>query len=375
MATNKLSQFLRIESFARTPSTKKKRSGQRSAVGIASEAAREPKFCKHVANAQPPMIVHGSPMDTLRKALEMASEARDARGHRLRKDAHILAGCVTSYPVSVAQVARSSHEKALLTEWVMRVRRWAFQEFGHQHVGAIVLHADESHPHLHILITPPEPGMEPSPLRRAAKEALKLAGRKNPKRHEFERKAYRAEAMRLQASFFEAVSRSFAHIVSTHGRRRLTRAEWLYPWHVRARNSGLSLAVRAPLNVVGQHRNATFSRAEPLPSSRQSEDRSQLATNPVPALSSHSTPAPRAKSWRGDGVAGNQAHTRALSAFKRSATAAQAITGTAPDGTANFSSDDSGGLRDVNEELAADEMIENEMHLSVLGLEKLFSEF
>src|SRR5690606_19748668 len=101
MSTATLSQFARIEGFARVPSKKKKRSGTKPAANIVAEALREPAYCKHVAAPQPPIIMFGCPKRTLDKALRMANEARDARGHKLRKDAHIMAAawCRTPFPL------------------------------------------------------------------------------------------------------------------------------------------------------------------------------------------------------------------------------------------------------------------------------------
>lgn len=368
MSTATLSQFARIEGFARVPSKKKKRSGTKPAANIVAEALREPAYCKHVAAPQPPIIMFGCPKRTLDKALRMANEARDARGHKLRKDAHIMAGCVVSYPVSVAEVSRSPRSWATFSRWLKKVLSWVFPYFGPSNVGAIVLHMDESHPHLHIFITPPTAGVEPSPLRRAGKEALRQAGKKNPKRHEIERRAYRDAAIAFQQSLYDSVSRFFNHTLSQKGRRRLTRREWFFPWNVEARRrttllnaaSRFSGALPAPsrspfrapstrpISLIppsSRMQSGTATRAHRRPGSgpkmasgvggfpqalrrpvRLPSTESAIAPSPAKAAHSsrqterierplHVTPRPT-KPWQGNRAAANQAHIRAREALR-----------------------------------------------------------
>lgn len=217
-------QFLRIESYARIPSKRAGRTGYRSAAGVVAELLRDPDACPHVAAPRPPLILWGDPQAALNAAVEMANSFRDPLGRRMRRDAHILAGCICSYPKPVSAVTGNAKHEEELREWIKKSMDWAFNYFRVKQVRAVVLHRDETMPHLHILITPPSPGIEPSPLRCAAKKARAAAGK--AKRNSVERIAYIQEAERFQDSFFDAVSAHFGQTRhGTHKRRRMTRAE------------------------------------------------------------------------------------------------------------------------------------------------------
>jgi hypothetical protein len=223
MTTNRdMPQFMHINSYARQPGKVSRRNGHRSAGEIIAELLREPHASAHVANPQPPRILRGDPAKALLNAQQMAEEGRDALGRRLRIDAHILAGCVCSYPVPITELKDDPAGPDGLHKWIRESIRWADAEFGESQIGAIVLHVDETLPHLHMILTPPAPGAEPSPIRRAAKVAAAAAKNQEHVR-KIERRAYKAEARRLQDSFFGSVSILFGHTRhGRHSRRRLS---------------------------------------------------------------------------------------------------------------------------------------------------------
>lgn len=214
---------MRYESYPRTPSKKSARAGKRSAAGVVAEALRDKHFCAHVEHPRPPQILWGDPATALQVALDMAKSAKDVRGRRRRSDAHILGGCVCSYPTPVAVVEQNLGQLETLQQWVEKSKQWAFDTFGQHNVRAIVQHMDETMPHLHILVTPDSPGGEPSPLRRVGNAAaLTSKGRSRKARVT----AHNEAGRNLQDSYFESVSLHFGH--ARHGfqrRRRMTRAE------------------------------------------------------------------------------------------------------------------------------------------------------
>lgn len=219
------SQFMRVESYSKTPSKLRRRNGHRSAAEVVDELVREPHASPHVPSPKPPVVVIGNPIATLGNAYRKSEGAVDAVGRAQRRDAHILAGCVCSYPVPMAQAQFDEEEQARLGRWIEKCVNWAVKEFGRAQIDTIVLHQDESMPHLHIMLTPPAPGVEPSPLRRAAKAAVAAAIDKKHAR-KIERQAFKEEGRRLQDSFHSAVSIHFGHM--RHGqvkRKRLSPLE------------------------------------------------------------------------------------------------------------------------------------------------------
>lgn len=219
-------QFMHVDSYARKPGKVALRNGRRSARDIVAELLREPHASPHITNPQSPQILLGDPARALLNAEQMAREAHDSLGRRLRSDAHILAGCVCSYPIPIAKLKDDPAGPHGLHDWIHRSIQWADAEFGRSQIGAIVLHVDETMPHLHMILTPPMPGVEPSPLRRAAKAAAAAAKEQKHVRT-IERQAYKAEARRLQDSFFRTVSIHLGHTrYGRRGRRRLSPREY-----------------------------------------------------------------------------------------------------------------------------------------------------
>lgn len=214
-------QFMRVESFARVPSAKVRKSGHRSAKQIVDELVREPHASPHVSNPRPPSVIFGDPYVLLAKAERMANEARDPRGRKLRRDAHILAGCVVSYPVTVESVSSDDHEGAMLLKWIDDVIGWAKKEFGERELECAVLHMDETSPHLHLMLLPPAPGIDPSPLRRVGR-AARLAATEKSKTSEkkiylndiwkLEQNAIKEEGRLLQDSLHADVSAHYGHL-------------------------------------------------------------------------------------------------------------------------------------------------------------------
>jgi hypothetical protein len=210
-----LVQFLRCESFSLSPSKLKKRrknstTSHRSAQQVVDELVREPHATPHVPNPQRPQIILGNPYQLLANAQARSAGATDTVGRKMRKDAHIIAGCIVSYPKDVNTVIGNTEEMRVLYQWIDKTAEWAQKEFGKENVDTVVLHTDETMPHLHIMLIPPAPGVNPSPIRRKQREVGR-ANKNAPNRKVLENNAYNAEAVRLQDSLFAGVSHEFGH--------------------------------------------------------------------------------------------------------------------------------------------------------------------
>ncbi|BDT57233.1 hypothetical protein MasN3_07270 [Massilia varians] len=204
-------QFVHIECYSLTPPKKarKNAAAKWSAGDVLAEAARRPGACDHVTTPLPPALIYGVTLEQIEAELtDIQSNARDAAGRRLRKDATVLLAGVASYPAD-----GNDYEvwKQLTVEW-LRCR------FG-ENLRAVVEHLDESHPHLHFFIIDPiagnVKGLHPGFV--AAK------GMANPV---LQRMAY-TEAMRaFQDEYWGHVGGPTALARVGPRRRRLTRAEW-----------------------------------------------------------------------------------------------------------------------------------------------------
>lgn len=229
------SQFVHIECYSLTPpkKTRKNAAPKWSAGDILAEAARRPGAYDHVTEPLPPTLIHGVTLKQIEAELtDIQSNARDAVGRRLRKDATVLLAGVASYPSD-----GSDYEvwKQLTIEWL----RYRFGD----NLRAVVEHLDESHPHLHFFIVDPIAGNVKGlhPGFAAAK------GMVNPV---LQRKAY-TEAMRtFQDEYWGHVGGPTALARIGPRRRRLTRDEWAQEQaDLRAQAATLQ-SVRAKLEEV-----------------------------------------------------------------------------------------------------------------------------
>jgi hypothetical protein len=203
-------QFARCHSYSDKPNEEARKNGHKSARQVIEELKREPHASPHVTNPRQPAVLRGTPTGTYEKAMTIHSLGEDARGHKRRKDAHILAGCIASYPVPVAQVEADPEELRRLGKWIDLTVKWADRYFGKKCIDTIVCHMDETSPHLHIIVLPPAPGIEPCPLRRRQTEARRAyKGQKIQKT--MANIAYRDAGTAFQLSFYKEVSIEFDH--------------------------------------------------------------------------------------------------------------------------------------------------------------------
>lgn len=232
------SQFVHIDCYS-LASPKKARKGSLkkwSAGAILAEAARRPNACDHVTEPLPPTLIHGVPLEQIEAELSrIQSNARDAVGRRLRKDATVLLAGVASYPSNGSDYVVW---KQLTVEW-LRCR------FG-ENLRAVVEHLDESHPHLHFFVVEPAAGNVKSlhPGFAAAKGAPTPV---------IQRKTYTKAMQAFQDDYWANVGGPVALARMGPRRQRLTRDEWLKEQaDLRAQAASMQ-AVRAKLEDVIMH--------------------------------------------------------------------------------------------------------------------------
>lgn len=209
-------QFAHIETFARTARAEKtvsKAGGKTrtqarksSASDAAAEAMRIESHSEHVENPQPPKIVFGEdPRLVVAKIEELADTLKDKSGRKLRSDAQVLAVIVSSHPTLSSDLSDSEKRKSV-DDWIEDTTDFAKQKYGHQ-LKSVVLHEDESHPHVHIFLQPDNLKIENVHDGIAAKKAARAS--KQP-----ESSAYRKAMQTFQDDLYEKVS-------SKHGMTRL----------------------------------------------------------------------------------------------------------------------------------------------------------
>lgn len=204
-------QFIHINSYSLvTP--KKAKEGGHSVRSIVGEANREPGNHPHVTNPQPPVLLHGKPLELLESTCETwASSMTDAQGRKLRKDALCLVAGVVSAPAEIGEGWQAFRDESVA---------WLLKKYGDR-LQTVVEHTDEDQPHLHFYVTP-APGQRFETIHegRAASDAIKGKGVKASKEI-----AYNAAMTRFQDDFGSAVAQRHGMDRVGPGAPRVSRAE------------------------------------------------------------------------------------------------------------------------------------------------------
>lgn len=222
-------QFARIELYSR-----KGKEG-RGTDFIFDEVARRPDASLHVSSPLVPTVVYGENIDRLRAIHDgNAASARttvNGKVKAIRKDQNTLATIIISHPLTVEECKRDPALQADVTLWERRSVAWLKSRYGNE-LTSVILHMDESHPHLHAYLVPSDDQMRAAKFHpgHAAKNAVRAAG---PASGEDEKTlAKRADRAYVQAmrewldDFHLTVATPCGLTRLGPGKRRLSRAEW-----------------------------------------------------------------------------------------------------------------------------------------------------
>ena len=219
-------QFIHFDAYAREGSkqtkTVTKKNGNKitttkqvkSLRQILEEQARIEEACPHIQEPRKPGILYGiPPMEVLPMAEEWAESATDSIGRKLRKDGMVAL-------VGVASLPREMEDN--FPEFAEDTLQWLKNKYGDR-LKSVVVHNDESHPHLHFTVVPRigerfDDIHEGIKAKNLAKKEGKNAGAQNL--------AY-IESMRdIQDDYSNKVAIKHGLTRLGPGRRRLTRGEW-----------------------------------------------------------------------------------------------------------------------------------------------------
>jgi hypothetical protein len=225
-------QFLHIGNFGRAP--KRGEPSWSSIDGVTSEGMRAPGASKHVALPKHPRVYFGEDAAVAAKmARANANLAVDAAGKNLRKDGIALYAGVVSYPLSWAAIDMDGEAHLKMHNWCRATTEWLSKTFG-PHLISVIVHVDETYPHLHFFVVPPltpdnridHGAAHPAhKAKRLAVERGLAEGASLKVARQTGDRAY-VEGMRaLQDDFHRRVSKRFGHDRYAERRTRVSRIE------------------------------------------------------------------------------------------------------------------------------------------------------
>lgn len=215
-------QYIHVELYAKDASKEKARRTKEasfSASDIAAEQMRVEGHIGHVNLPRPPEIIFGidprivvaealASFDDEPKAIVQTKAGPKERANR--GDTPIIMAGVASWPDGVDVLALMPDRRKLFEEWKACTLMFLRKEYGAD-LRSVVLHADESHPHLHFTVS--------------CKRAIDVR-----KHHPGARAGGIGDAMRglkaLQDNYFRAVSLHCGLARFGPRRKRLSGGEW-----------------------------------------------------------------------------------------------------------------------------------------------------
>lgn len=208
-------QFVHIESYSRTAPKSSKKGSNWNVANIVAEGNREAGAIPHIESPELPVLLHGKPLDELNGTCEdWASSMKDARGHKLRKDALCLVAGVVSAPHDIAKDDWDAFK--------LEVIEWLKEKYGDR-LETVIEHTDESHPHIHFYVVP-KPGERFEVIHDG--KAAALDAKSNGALKGEQNGAYKQAMRQFQDEFYDKVGIDHGFTRIGPGKRRLTREEW-----------------------------------------------------------------------------------------------------------------------------------------------------
>lgn len=205
---------------------------------ILNEAGREKGYTPHVTNPEPPQILMGS-LEELEQKLTTEvpkttynvmtkSHGKDVIAKKkIRKDANVLLAGVASYPKKRTDPDYKDED---FLEWTSLLKKFLDKKYG-KRLHTMILHLDESHPHIHFYVIPDNYEMNTlCPSDKAMKEKeieLKSNNDITPAQKSLLKKQAGKKALQeYQDDYFKSVSVYIGMARTGPKRRRLTRQQW-----------------------------------------------------------------------------------------------------------------------------------------------------
>lgn len=138
-----------MDVFTQADGSKGKK-GKSTMADVLAEALRDEGHCAHVAQPEPPTflvgdeaVLRGLPAEIERNC---AAYSQRTGGPAVRKDAHVLLAGVSSYPRALSDADPAGYDR-----WEKATVKWLREKYG-DNLRCVLRHDDEAHPHIHFFV-------------------------------------------------------------------------------------------------------------------------------------------------------------------------------------------------------------------------------
>ncbi|ODP98402.1 hypothetical protein BGL48_12575 [Salinivibrio sp. SS3] len=215
-------QFLHIETYSLHSKYNKKspEKSSKSFHSVSRELMRHPDAIPHVPNPLPPSVLYGyDAYVALQLAQERVNASTDQLGRKIRKDAQVVLSGVISCPSDFKEESDKTYK-----EWLADNIKYLQSKYKGELIS-VILHEDESHPHLHFICIPKQTDdckLHIKSIHEPIRAREETSGGRKAK-YEAYKKAFRE----LQDEYYYSVASKYGFLRDGARKQRLTRSEYM----------------------------------------------------------------------------------------------------------------------------------------------------
>lgn len=215
-------QFLHIETYSLHSKYNKKspEKSSKSFHSVSRELMRHPDAIPHVPNPLTPSVLYGyDAYVALQLAQERVNASTDQMGRKIRKDAQVVLSGVISCPLEFKEESDKTYR-----EWIADNIKYLQNKYKGELIS-VILHEDESHPHLHFICIPKQTDdckLHIKSIHEPIRAREETTGGRKAK-YEAYKKAFRE----LQDEYYYSVACKYGFLRDGARKQRLTRSEYM----------------------------------------------------------------------------------------------------------------------------------------------------
>ncbi|MCG9620831.1 plasmid recombination protein [Vibrio diabolicus] len=215
-------QFLHIETYSLHSKYNKKspEKSSKSFYSVSRELMRHPDAIPHISNPLSPVILYGyDAYVAVQLAQERVNASTDQLGRKIRKDAQVVLSGVVSCPSDFKEESESKYKS-----WIDDNIIYLQNKYGGELIS-VILHEDESHPHLHFICIPKQTDDCKLHIKSIHEPIKAREETKGGRKAKYE--AYKQAFRELQDEYYYSIASKYGFLRDGARKQRLTRSEYM----------------------------------------------------------------------------------------------------------------------------------------------------